>query len=130
MFELSPDEIKRTVQMVHDEEHRNFDADIFDVLLVILKEQREEDDFAVVLDIITESFQNSLERAEFSSVVRFFQKLEELESSYKTNQIWAMPHLEDFKLVISSMNMNSVSEGFWINIYISLNHRLTTKNSY
>ena len=47
MFELTPEEIQQTVLMVHDEENRNFDGDIFDVLLVILKEQRKEDDFAV-----------------------------------------------------------------------------------
>lgn len=116
MFELSPEERKQTAQMVHEEEHRNFDVDIFDVLLVILKEQREEDDFAVVLDIIAESFQNALERAEFSSAIRFFRKLEEVEDIYRENPIWAKPHLEDFKLIISSNQVLASLNKAWPNI--------------
>ncbi|MBU1170536.1 MAG: hypothetical protein KKD44_13315 [Proteobacteria bacterium] len=105
VYLLSTEEIKNTMDMVRGEEQRNFDMDLFDVLLIILNEQNEEKDFVRVLDIITECFKNTLERAEFSSVIRFLKKIDELHGSYQTNQPWAIPHLEDFVLILSGKDV-------------------------
>ena len=113
MFTLSADEISKTLQMIQEEEARNFDADIFEVLLVILKEQKKEDDFEIVLDIILESFQHTLERAEFSYIILFFDRLSELKESYVQTQSWAIPYIEDFVLTLSSNKAISSLHEAW-----------------
>ncbi|WP_236890221.1 HEAT repeat domain-containing protein [Desulfoluna limicola] len=113
MFTLSVDDISKTSQMIQDEEARNFDADIFEVLLVILKEQKKEDDFEIVLDIILESFQHTLERAEFSYIILFFDRLNELKESYVQTQSWAIPYIDDFVLTLSSNEAISSLHEAW-----------------
>jgi len=101
VFGLSPEEIAETRRMVEAEEARDFDQDVFDVLLVILKEQRESEDFATVLDIIKDSFKHTLAQGDFQYASKFLGQLNDVRQSYKNTGTWALAHIDDFLLMVS-----------------------------
>ncbi|MBS3759540.1 MAG: HEAT repeat domain-containing protein [Desulfobacterales bacterium] len=105
---LLPEEVKRVYQLVEEEENRDFDQDVFDVLLVILKEQRESEDFATVLDIIKESFKRTIAQGEFLYAAKFLAQLRQVRQTYQKSGTWALAHLDDFLLTISGPQVLSI----------------------
>ncbi|HEA66334.1 MAG TPA: HEAT repeat domain-containing protein [Desulfobacterales bacterium] len=116
VWKLTAEEIKETLNFVHEEEHRNFDADLFDVLLVFMKMQEEKEDFAVVLDFIRESLQNTIAKGDFQSASKLLNSMREIYRSYKTERFWALPLLEDFFVMISSPQVLSTLSEAWLKI--------------
>ncbi len=108
VFALSPEEIDETRRMVEAEEARDFDQDVFDVLLVILKEQRESEDFATVLDIIKDTFKHTLAQGDFQYAAKFLGQLNDVRKTYKNSGTWALAHIDDFLLMISGPQVLSV----------------------
>jgi hypothetical protein len=94
--------------MVEAEEARDFDQDVFDVLLVILKEQRESEDFATVLDIIKDSFKRTLAQGDFQYAAKFLGQLNDVRQAYRSSGTWALAHIDDFLLMISGPQVLSV----------------------
>ena len=113
LWKLTAEEIKTTLNLVHEEEHRNFDTDLFDVLLVIMKMQEEKEDFEVVLDFIRESLQNTIAKGDFKSASKLLKSMREIYHSYKTERFWALPLLEDFFVMTSSPQVLSVLSETW-----------------
>lgn len=111
IIDLAPEEIEATRRLVSSEESRNFDLDVFDVLLVLLKEQKESEDFDTVLDIITESFKRTIRFGEFDYASRFLKQLGPIREAYKSSGTWAVAHLDDFLLMISSPRVLSGLKG-------------------
>lgn len=108
VIELLPEEMTRIHQLVEEEESRDFDQDVFDVLLVILKEQRESEDFATVLDIIKESFKRTIAQGEFLYAAKFLTQLYQVRQTYQKSGTWALAHLDDFLLTISGPQVLSL----------------------
>lgn len=108
VLELLPEEIEETRRLVEEEEFRDFDQDVFDVLLVILKEQRESEDFTTVLEIIKESFKRTLAQGEFLYAAKFLSHLHQIRQAYQKSRAWALVHLDDFLLTISGPQVLSV----------------------
>ena len=108
VIQLLPEEIESTRQMVAEEEARDFDEDVLDVLLVILKEQQESEDFSRVLDIIKESFKRTIAQGEFHYAEKFLTQLHQIREDYKHSGTWAVAHLDDFLLMISGPQALSV----------------------
>ena len=113
VWKLTAEEIKTTLNSVHEEEHRNFDADLFDVLLVFMKMQEEKEDFAVVLDFIRESLQNTIAKGDFQAASKLLNSMREIYRSYKIERFWAFPLLEDFFIMISSPQVLSALSEVW-----------------
>lgn len=113
LWKLTAEEIKATLNSVHEEEHRNFDADLFDVLLVFMKMQEKEEDFAVVLDFIRESLQNTIAKGDFQAASKLLSRLLEIYRNYKAEKFWALPLLEDFFIIISSPQVLSTLSEVW-----------------
>ena len=101
LIRISPEEIRATRRMVREEETRNFEQDVFDVLLVLLNEQQDSEDFATVLDIIRESFKRTINQGEFEPAYRFLTQLNRIRENYRHSGTWALAHLDDFLLMIS-----------------------------
>lgn len=102
IWTLTPKEQEITKRMVVRENNRIFDRDVFDVLLLILAEQRQKEDFSVVLDVFAESFRRSIGRCEFALANRFLFNLQGIYEKYRSGRHWALPLLDDFWLAISS----------------------------
>ena len=101
LVRISPEEIRATRRMVREEETRNFEQDVFDVLLVLLSEQQDSEDFATVLDIIKESFKRTISQGDFEPAHRFLTQLHRIRENYRHSGTWALAHLDDFLLMIS-----------------------------
>ncbi|MFP4159970.1 MAG: HEAT repeat domain-containing protein [Desulfobacterales bacterium] len=104
LWELSEHEIEETNRMVALEESRNFNQDVFDVLLVILNEQRDHRDYAQLLEIIYECFQNELAERNFSRISRFLKNFYAIRDAYSEDNHWALSYLDDFLRMISGPN--------------------------
>lgn len=108
LWRLAPEEIDATRRMVEEEENRHFDQDVFGVFLVILRQQRDREDFVTVLDIIRQCFRRTLARGEFRSAARFLFNLEQVRHQYDVAHHWALPYLDDFLLMVSGPKELSV----------------------
>ena len=74
---LSEEEKKILQQMVITEENWDNSYDIIDVLLILLEDQEEKDDFEAILDVIHTEFKDSLTRGEFQHSRLLLQRLRE-----------------------------------------------------
>lgn len=102
LWRLSPEDVENTQRMVEHENTRTFDQDIFDVFLMILKEQRDKEDFSSILGVILECFKRTLTRCEFESAGRFLHNIGSIYEKYRADNHWALSLLDDFLLMISS----------------------------
>ncbi|MGM0451723.1 MAG: HEAT repeat domain-containing protein [Thermodesulfobacteriota bacterium] len=101
LWQLQPEEIEKTRRMVAREENRDFNQDVFDVLLVILHEQRAKEDFSVVLEIIHGCFVDAVSRGQFHRVCNFLKEFYSIRDTYKADGHWALAYLDDFLRMIS-----------------------------
>ncbi|MFW6081681.1 MAG: HEAT repeat domain-containing protein [Desulfosalsimonas sp.] len=101
IWQLTDAEIEETSRMVALEESRNFNQDVFDVLLVILNEQRAHKDYAELVEIIYECFVDELSKRHFSRISKFLKNFHAIRNTYKADRHWALPYLDDFLGMIS-----------------------------
>jgi len=101
LWQLTAEEIEITRQMVHEEENRDHTGDIFDVLLVILEQQRTREDVTAALDIIRECFAKTLSRGLFRKTALFLKQLHLIREQYAKERHWALTHLDEFLQSIS-----------------------------
>lgn len=102
LWRLSAEDVEMTRRMVEHEDTRSFDQDLFDVFLMILKEQRDKEDFSGILGLILECFKRTLTRCEFESAGRFLRNIHKVYEKYRVDNHWALPLLDDFLMMISS----------------------------
>jgi len=101
LWELTREEMETTRRMVREEENRDFTEDIFDVLLVILEQQRDEEEVKNALDIIRESMEKTLSRGYFRNTCRFLSHFHRIRLKYVEEGQWTLPYLDDFLVAIS-----------------------------
>jgi hypothetical protein len=101
-WKLTPEEEKTIRKMVFEEETRDYTEDVLDVLTIILKEQQDPENFAVILDFLAEEFGYALAQGEFHFVLKFLESLDELKQSVALDLPWASGILDDFLKKISS----------------------------
>jgi hypothetical protein len=105
LWELTEEEREKTRRMIAEQEQRDDDLDIFDILIIILHEQNEKEDYSAVLDLVRECFERTLARSEFSEAIIFLRKMSEIYQQYKANGFWAQAHLDDFFIMISGKHL-------------------------
>ena len=107
LWQLTQEEIEKTRQMVFEEENRDPLEDIFDVLLVILEQQRTREDVTTALDIIQESLAKALARGYFQNIYGFLSQFHRIRRIYAKEGHWVLAHLDDFLHMISGSRILS-----------------------
>ncbi|MFW6333087.1 MAG: HEAT repeat domain-containing protein [Thermodesulfobacteriota bacterium] len=102
LWQLNEEEIDRLQRMIAQEEEWDAAHDVLNVLLDILEEQHEPQDFSVVLEFMEEEYLNGLGHREFSFSARLITQMERVRQQFATDHSWAIPHLNAFFQKISS----------------------------
>ncbi|BBO75208.1 hypothetical protein DSCW_26250 [Desulfosarcina widdelii] len=105
LWKLTQREKELTRDMISEQEHRNENQDVFDILLVILLEQNEKEDYAAVLDLVRDCFEHTLARGEFKEALVFLKKLNIIYQKYEVDKFWAQAHLDDFYILIAGQHL-------------------------
>jgi hypothetical protein len=95
LWRLTPEELDRVSRMVSEEENWEGTEDVLDVLVVILEEQADPEDFDALLAFIAEEFQQVLEAGDFGLAVNLLRNLRALREIFRTERSWAVPRLDD-----------------------------------
>jgi hypothetical protein len=85
-LELSSSDYQMLQQMVQEEESWHITEDLFDVLLIILKNQIEKEKFGAVLDYTLEVTAEAIALYKFDLLIKFFQSLTKLFPPKTSNQ--------------------------------------------
>lgn len=112
-WKLTPEEEKTLQKMVLEEETRDFTEDVLEVLIIILKEQDDPENFAVILDFLAEEFGYALTQGEFHFVLKFLESLDALRESVVSAEPWPLALLDDFRQKISSLEVLGALEQAW-----------------
>ncbi len=102
LWKLSPEEMRQLRVMIREEERRDSMEDVLDMVLVILKDQRKEEDLAAVLEFLQEEFRDTLAQGEFRFALEFLTALHESRRYFKRDRPWGLPLLDHFFVAISS----------------------------
>ena len=96
-LEITYDEYERLQQMVLAEENWDHTGDVFDVLLLLLQNQNNLENFAEVLNFISEEALVAIEQGEFGLVLNLFQSLQQ-QFLQKTSpdRAWVPPLINRF----------------------------------
>ncbi len=108
LWKLTSEEMRELRRMVYMEENRDGKDDVLDVLVVILEDQKNEDNFNTILEFMKEEFQETIIQAEFQLVFKLLKNLHELKLSYKTDRPWAIPLIDNFINHISDPDVLSI----------------------
>jgi hypothetical protein len=94
---LSDADYAKLQQMVKEEENWEVTEDLFEVLLIILKSQAEEEKFAAVLGFVSEEVAETIELEKFELLSKLFRSLHQLHSREKSSaRDWKSRHIELF----------------------------------
>ena len=96
-LELSNTDYKILQQMVKEEESWDITGDLFELLLIILRNQTQQEKFAAVLGFISEVAFETIELEKFDLLIKLFQSLQKLLSpEISTEQDWKIPLIDRF----------------------------------
>lgn len=108
LWRLTSEEMRELRRMVYMEENRDGKDDVLDVLVVILEDQKSEDNFNTILEFMKEEIQEIFTHGEFELVFKLLKNLHELKLSYKSDKPWAIPMLDNFLNDISAPDILGV----------------------
>ncbi|HQJ09070.1 MAG TPA: hypothetical protein PLF54_08710, partial [Deltaproteobacteria bacterium] len=94
---LAPDELETLQEMVQAEEEGDPTA-YLDALLDSLLQDREQDNFEIILEVLEEEFKNSLTRKDFEIALKILKSLQYIIDTCSAEIPWAIPLVEDFVL--------------------------------
>ena len=96
-LELTDTDYKTLKQMVREEESWNITDDLFELLLIMLRDQTEPEKFAEVLGFISEVAFETIELAKFDLLAKLLRALHKLRSpGISTEQDWKSPLIDRF----------------------------------
>jgi HEAT repeat protein len=96
LIPLTPGENEQLQKLIKEEEHRNRSEDILDVLLIILEDEDEEEDFGSILEILVQEFENILRHGEFRLAVKLLGHLKKLPDRDAAKKIWRDPLIDQY----------------------------------
>ncbi|OHE16361.1 MAG: hypothetical protein A2X96_04915 [Syntrophobacterales bacterium GWC2_56_13] len=117
-WKLTPAEEKEIEAMILEEETRDCTEDVLEVLMIILKEQRDPKDFAVILDFLTEEFRYTLAQGEFSFARKFLESIRVLQESRAPDRPWTRSLLDAFRQRISDSEVLGALEEAWQQVIV------------
>ncbi len=113
LWTLSPDEIDELRKMVLADENRDTTGEVLDVVMAVLKENIDENDFQDALGFLREELRGLLSRMEFQMGIELLRGLNKIYASCKTDRPWAIPALNRFFKEISGHEVLNALEEMW-----------------
>jgi hypothetical protein len=96
-LDLSDTDYKKLLQMVREEESWEITDDLFELLIILLRNQTEQEKFAMVLGFISEVSVETIKLERFDLLVTLFQSLHgPLHPEASTGQEWRSPLIDRF----------------------------------
>ncbi len=112
---LAPDELETLQEMVQTEEEGDPTA-YLDALLDSLLQDREQDNFEIILEVLEEEFKGSLARRDFEIALKILESLQYVIDACSAEIPWAVPLVEDFVLTVSSAQSLQALQEVWQDI--------------
>ena len=109
---LAPEELVVIQEMIRHEEEAD-QTEYLDALLDSLLENREQENFKIVFEVLEEEFKNSLTRRDFDIVLKILRSLQYIHDACTADIPWASPLIEDFYLTVSSPQALSPLQTMW-----------------
>jgi hypothetical protein len=109
---LTPEEEVKVQEMIRQEEQAD-PTEYLDALLDSLIENREQENFKIVLEVMEEEFKTSLTRRDFDITLKILQSLRYVLNTCTVEIPWAPPFIEDFFLAVSSSQALSPLQTIW-----------------
>jgi hypothetical protein len=113
ILKLTPEEEKKILEYVRDEEKRDPTSDYLDALFDSLLEDREKENFEIILDVLEEELRDLLSRRDFDLTLRILQSLHYVLGSSSTDPPWTVTAIEDFLLTASSPHLLLPLQSAW-----------------
>jgi len=113
LWKLTAEEMRGLREMIHEEEKRDTLQDVLDMLLIVLNDQRNEEDLTAVLDFLQDEFQYTLAQREFLFALELLTALHESRRAYKGKRPWALPLLDKFFFAIASPQVLGALSQAW-----------------
>ena len=85
---LTPGEKKQLQNLIKEEEHRNRSEDILDLLLIILEDEAEEEEFNSILELLVQEFEYILRHGEFRLAFKILNHLRKLSGKDPSDKTW------------------------------------------
>jgi HEAT repeat protein len=102
ILKLTPEEEKKILEYVRMEEKKDPTSDYLDALFDSLLEDRERENFEIILDVLEEELRDLLSRRDFDLTLRILQSLHYVLESSSADPPWTVELIEDFLLTASS----------------------------
>jgi hypothetical protein len=112
LMQLTPAENEILQKLIFDEEHRNRSEDVLDVLLIILEDENEKDEFGHILELLVQEFENFLRHGEFQFALKLFDHLNKLPDRDAAAKIWREPLIDHYFQSVSDSEVLEVLEDY------------------
>ncbi len=112
LMQLTPAENEILQKLIFDEEHRNRSEDVLDVLLIILEDENEADEFGHILELLVQEFENFLRHGEFQFALKLFDHLNKLPDRDAATKIWREPLIDHYFQSVSDSEVLEVLEDY------------------
>ena len=109
---LIPEEKVKVQEMIRREEQAD-PTEYLDALLDSLLENKEQENFKIVLEVMEEEFKTSLTRRDFDITLKILQSLRYVHDTCTAEIPWASPLIEEFFLAVSSSQALSPLQAIW-----------------
>lgn len=112
LMQLTPGEAEILQKLIIEEEHRNRSEDVLDVLLVILEDEDEKEEFSNILELLVQEFENILLHGEFQLAVKILDFLKKLSDGYAAKKIWRDPLIDQYFESVSDSEVLEALEAY------------------
>jgi len=112
-FQLTTGEVETLQEMVRRAEERDATQEILDMLADILKDQRDEEYFDVVLEYMEEELQTALGRKNFDIALRILKRLIQIRMLCKESTSWALSRINKFFLRVCEPDFLTPLQEVW-----------------
>ena len=101
LMQLTADENEKLQKLIEEEEHRNRNEDILDMLLIILEDEGQEEEFGKILELLIQEFENILLHGEFQLAVKILNHLKKLSGTNTAAKLWRNPLIDQYFETVS-----------------------------
>jgi hypothetical protein len=123
-FQLTTEEVNILQEMVCREEERDATQEILDMLADILKDQRDEEYFDVVLDYMEAELQTALGQKDFDIALRILKRLIQIRMLCKESSSWALSRINAFFLAVCEPDFRIPLQEVWPTLSASETRKL------
>jgi HEAT repeat protein len=96
LIPLTAGENEQLQKLIEEEEHRNRSEDILDLLLILLEDEAEKEEFSSILELLVQEFEYILRHCEFRLAVKILNHLRNLSAKDSENLTWRVPLIDQY----------------------------------